>query len=214
MHAGGLVQANLLHRAVKGFLHASLIHRLGSASALTAIGTTAGKKPDWIAMAQPVRAQQREGLLWQWDRTVLIAFARANVQLHTGTINLGNLERHTFEQAQATAVDHAQTGTVVWQVDLSEELPDLLDAQHHGQLLWQVRADEVAERPGAHQRVGVEERDGIESDIDGVGREVFDIAQIEEILAHFLVGDQVRRLRVVESELLDRSEVGLLGTGS
>ena len=204
MHAGGLVQADLLHRAVKGFLEGGLIHRCARASALTAIWTTAGKEPDWIAMAQPVQAQQREGLLGQRDHTILIAFARANMQLHTGTITLGNLELDTFQQPQAAAGDHAQTGTVVWQVDLSQELPDLLDAQHHGQLLWQVRADEVAERPGAHQRVGVKELEGIESDIDGVGREASLVAQIEEILAQFFVGDQVRRLAVVDGELLDR----------
>src|SRR6266542_208673 len=180
MHGGRRVQADLLHRAVKGFLECALIHRCGSASALKAIRITAGEEPERIAMAQPVRAQQREGLLWQWDRAVLIAFARANVQLHTGTINLGNLELDTFQQSQATAVDNAQTGTVVWEVDLSQELPNLLHAQHHGQLLWQVRADEVAERPGAHQRVGVEELDGIEGDVDGIGREVFDIAQMRK----------------------------------
>ena len=163
---------------------------------------------------QPVRTQQGEGLRRQADRAVLIAFARANVQLHARTINLRNLERHAFQQPQATAVDHAQAGTrSAGTADLREHACHLVRAQHHRQLLWLGRADEVAEWPGTLEGVGKEKLQGIEGNVNSIGREVFDIAEIEEILADFFVGNQVRRLRVVDGELLDRSEVGLLGAG-
>ena len=92
----------------------------------------------------------------------------------------------------------------MWEPDLVKHAPDLLDTSYDGQFLRQGWTDKVAEWPGALERVGVEELHGIESEIDGVGRETFLILEIQEILAQLLLSGQptagLRRGRIVEYE--------------
>ena len=133
------------------------------------------------------------------------------MQLHTRAVDLGDLEVDAFEQAQAAGVDDAQADAVVWATDLLDDAPDFFGSEHDGQLLGQGRADEVAQGPGTVQGVDVEELDGVEGDIGGVGSELSVDDQEQEVLAQFVFGDEVGGFAVVASQLLDGAEVGLLG---
>ena len=157
--------------------------------------------------------QQGQGAGRQGHGTVLIAFARANVQLHARTINLGDLKMDAFKQTQATGVDHTQADAVVRASDVLNDAPDFLGGKDDRQLLWDGRTEYVTERPGAREGVGGEELDGVEGDVAGVGGDPFLVAQREEIPPELLLGDSVGRLAVVDGELLHRAEVGLLGAG-
>src|SRR5215213_10606351 len=112
------------------------------------------------------------------------------MQLHARAIDLTDLQAYAFEQAQATGVDHTQADAVIWASNLLDDPPDLLRSEHDRQLFGDGWTDEVAQWPGALKCVGVEKLDAIESHVGGVGGQAFLVAQIEEVPAQLVFGDQ------------------------
>ena len=57
----------------------------------------------------------------------------------------------------------------------------------------------------------IQKLDSVEGDVAGVGGQLFLIAQVEEILAQFVLSKEIRGAMKVERQLLHRTQVGLLG---
>src|SRR6266511_4256724 len=127
MNGRWLAHASGLHGVTEGFLEATCVHRL--AGMPRSRRRRRRKQPDWVTLEAPVGAQQGEGARWQGNSTILVAFARANVQLHACAVNLGDLEVDTFEQAQATGVDQTQAHPIGWTTDLIQHHPDLVRSE-------------------------------------------------------------------------------------
>jgi len=79
----------------------------------------------------------------QRDVAILIAFAALNVQLHAGSVDLGHSKPDALAKAQATGLDHTQADLIVGQVDLAEDLPDFIGAEHDGELVCLGWADQL-----------------------------------------------------------------------
>ncbi len=69
------------------------------------------------------------------------------MQLHACAVDLSDAEVDAFMQAQAAGVDRAQSGTVLWQVDVREDVPDLVDTQHDGEFVGGSWAEEIKHGP-------------------------------------------------------------------
>jgi hypothetical protein len=73
------------------------------------------------------------------------------------------------------------------------------------------QAHQVAEWPGPLEGLHIQKPNGIERDMGGVWREVLFVAQIQELLTEFVLGELIRRSTIVESQLPHGGEVGFLG---
>jgi hypothetical protein len=100
-------------------------------------------------MGTPMEAQHGKRQLGERDVAVFVAFATLNVQLHAGTIDLGNLEIDSFPQAQATGVDQVQADPMMGQADQRQNALDLVHTQDDQQSVGFGRADKLQDRPGA-----------------------------------------------------------------
>jgi len=72
------------------------------------------------------------------------------------------------------------------------------------------RAHDIEERPVSVERLLKEEPDSAQGDGGRVARVMFDVDEVEEVLAEFFLGDQVGRLVIMFGELADSSGVRLL----
>jgi hypothetical protein len=65
----------------------------------------------------PPFTQHGQAGLGQRDVTILIPFAMPDVQHHSATVDILDLQVHAFPQAQATGIDCAQADPVVLAVE-------------------------------------------------------------------------------------------------
>src|SRR5262245_29366599 len=214
MDAGGLGQAKLLNRSVEGVLEPTSRHRHGCCGSLTTSWTADRKEPDWMAMGGPAPAYQGQGAGRQRHVAIFIALTTLDMQLHTGAVNLRNLEADAFQQPQATGIDGAQADPVMWQPDLVEDTPDLIRAEHYGQLVLLGWPHEGQGWPVALEGVLEEELDATQCHRTGVAGSVFLVAEVEKVLTELLLSKKVRGDTIMVGQLLHRLEMGLLGTGS
>jgi hypothetical protein len=78
---------------------------------------------------------------------------------HPLSVDIGDLQVQRFLKAQATGIDGAEEGVVMGGADTTKELADLLAAEHCGQGLFSLSAQEIEERPMALEDVDKEEAD-------------------------------------------------------
>ena len=150
------------------------------------------KEQQRIAMRGPVLAQQGKRALGQGDVTVFGSFAMTHVEQTARTVDVGDVQVGSFLQPQTAGVDSCQTDFVTWQSDAADDLAHLFAAEDDWQLLFARRAQDAEEGPVAVQRPFVEELDAADGDGGSVAGVVFDVLDIEEVLAQFFLGDQVR----------------------
>jgi hypothetical protein len=208
MHGGGVQHAGYLDGALKGAKVKP--GRRGLGQARTVVG--GWKEPDRVAVGSPMAAQQRQRAWGQRDVAILIAFAALNVQLHACTIDLGHPKGDAFAEAQATGGDDAQADLIVREVDLSEDLPDLIGTEHDGERVRLGWANQLQQRPRALESALEEERDRTEGHSTAGAGGLFVVAEGEKVLAEVLVTEQIGRLAVVEGQLANFAEVGVLGS--
>ena len=161
-------------------------------------------------MGLPELPQDLQGFAGQRHIAILGALA-VDMEEHAGAVHILHPEIDALVQPQAAGIDGGKAGTVAVQADQVEDAAHLLDAQDDRQLLFPLGPDKLDRRPVAPAGVVVEELDTAQGDGDGCPCVFFDIGEVEEILAKFLLGDPVRRLVVVFGELADGAQVRLLG---
>jgi len=212
VHMGALGHARLQHRAMERGLEAGAGDRPGrrhDAIDLPLSGVR-GKEPLRRAMRPPVVAQQREGRLRQGDVAVVLPLP-GHMDEPAGPVHLGHLETRALQEPQATGVDRNEADPVDGKAHEVKDAPDLLAAEHGGQLVRVRRAHQRQARERFAERVLDKELDVAQGDRDGGPRIVLDLGEMEEVLAEVLVGDQVRRFAEVLGQLADGADVSLLG---
>lgn len=75
----------------KGVLHAIARHGGGGGGHPDTATARRGKEPHWMAVGEPILAEQLQSPLWQGHIAVLGAFAAAHMDEHPGTINIRHL---------------------------------------------------------------------------------------------------------------------------
>jgi hypothetical protein len=118
------------------------------------------KEPDRVAMGAPLAAEQGERARGQGDVAGLEALAAADLELHAGAVDPGDLQVDAFADAQAAGVDGGEAGVVGGPVDVVKNPPDFLDAEHDGQGLGGAGTKQVKPRPGTLERHLEEELEG------------------------------------------------------
>src|SRR5262249_57739715 len=114
-------------------------------------------------------------------------------------------------EGEAAGVDDAQADLIVSEVDLSEDLPDLIGSEHDGERVRLRWADQLQQWPGALKRALEEELDRAQRHGTAGARCLLLVAQVREVLPQLFVAEHLGRLAVVESQLSDVADVGLLG---
>src|SRR6266542_2211815 len=112
MNRGALVNAALFEVCAEGVLHAALRHGLGCFRQVDMAATFGGKDQRWITMRGPVVAQQFERALGQWNITILVALAMADMDHHPRAVDVRNCEADAFLQTESAGIDGRETDAV------------------------------------------------------------------------------------------------------
>ena len=78
-----------------------------------AASTEGWEEKTWMAVGEPIAAQELKSGLGQWDVAILGALAAVDMDHHAGAIDIGDFEMKSLVQAQAAGIDGGQIGVVV-----------------------------------------------------------------------------------------------------
>src|SRR5215510_13177379 len=112
VNRGALVDAALFEGRAEGVLHAALRHRLGCLREVDMVATFGGEDQDWITMRGPIVTEQFERALGQWNITVLVALAVADMDHHPRAVDVWNCEADAFLQTQPAGIDGRETDAI------------------------------------------------------------------------------------------------------
>src|SRR5437667_7457536 len=154
------------------------------------------EKPERRTMGGPELAQSLQGLLGQGHQSLLVALA-AHAQEHAGGVQVGNLQAATFIQAQRASINSRQANPINGCAHAAQNFLDFLSAEHDRQLLglgWtqEFEAGPISLESGLEEEFDAAERDGG----GGAGHFLFQ-REMEEILAQFLLGDEIGGFAIV-----------------
>ena len=114
--------------ATKGALDTTFGHGSLSLFCSSAASTQGREEKAWVAVGEPIAAQEMESGLGQRDVAILGAFAAVDMDHHAGAIDIGDFEMESLVQAQAAGVDGGEVGIVVESFDVGKKAPDFIDA--------------------------------------------------------------------------------------
>ncbi len=212
---GGLLEATGPQRQTESALESRALDRLaGRGGALSAV-TFAGKKPARMPMGFPLLAEQLQEPFGQWDITVAITFAGADVQEHALGIDVADLEVQAFTQAQAAAINGGQANALIEGRDLRQDLAHFLGGEHDGKFELRIGSDQLDfGRPRLAKGFFPEEFDRADGLSGSLAGEFLLRFKIEEVLTEFFGGDELRGFAVGLAEFVDAAPVaqdGALG---
>jgi hypothetical protein len=211
---GGFLDAAGLEREPEAPLQRGAAHGFCGRGRAEAAVTLGGKEQRGMVVGFPLLAQQLQSALGQRNVTVLVAFARADVQEHPRGINVADLQLEPFTQTQATGVDGGETNALIQQGDASQHAACLRGRKDDGQFELSIGADECdLGGPGLAESFLPEEFDGAERLGGSLAGDLLDRLEMDEVLAQLLGGDQSGGLAEELAELADAGEVGLFGAG-
>ena len=95
-YGGEFVNAAFSEGEAKGILNVTIGHGYGGGSPMDAAPAGSREDPDGIMMGLPVLTQDGKGGLRQWYIAVFAAFAVADMNDITGTVDILNFEVGTF----------------------------------------------------------------------------------------------------------------------
>ena len=163
-----------------------------------------------MAVGAPVLTQELEGGVGQRNAAVLGALAR-HVEHLASAVDVGDLEVSAFQEAQAARVDGDEADAVDGAADAVEDSPDLVAAEHDGELLLLLGPGDIQDGPFSSQRLFVEELDAAERDGVGPASHLLDGGEVDEIVADLLLRQPVRGLAEEAGQVDHGLGVGLDG---
>jgi len=206
----GFLDAAGFEREPEAPLQCGATHRTGGGGTEAATVTLGGKEQRAMAVGFPLLAQQLQGALGQRDVTVLVAFARPDVQEHAFGINVADFQPKAFAQTQAAGVDGGQTDAVIQQGDASQHAAHFGSREDDRWFELGIGADELnLGGPGAAEGLFPEEFDGAERLGGSLAGDFLDRLEMNEVLAQLLGRDLVGRGVEKFAELTDAGEVSL-----
>jgi hypothetical protein len=161
----------------------------------------------------PVLASPRQGPVSPWSLAVFPPCALTDPHQQALGVDIRDLERCPFPEAEPTRGAHPPTPPSVRALDHGEQGPDFSRAQHDGPLWGVPGSHTVEDRPWALQRPLVEEPDPLEVHAEGALGDVRLGPQAEAILAELHCAELVGSASRVASQLLHRGDIALLGLG-
>lgn len=190
---------------VRGFLHATgfegqtkgALHRgagdgfSGSGCALAAVAF-GGKDECRVTVRLPLLTQEMKGAFGQWDVTVLVALAAADVQEHAFGIDVAHLQSKTFAQSQTTGVNGGETNAMIQRGDLLQHAAHFSGRKDHWQFeLWIGAGQFDFVGPGALECFLPEDFDRADGLRAGLACDFLFGLKVNAILANLLRRDQV-----------------------
>jgi hypothetical protein len=99
--AGVFLHAALLQGGFEGALDTALVHRLSGGGRGHTRARRRRKKPDGMTVGAPVLAQQNQCVIGQRHIAIFVTLALSDVEHHPLAVNIADLQRDAFAQAQA-----------------------------------------------------------------------------------------------------------------
>jgi len=159
------------------------------------------KKPDWIAMSNPILAQQIQDGFGQGHITVFPPFSMADVQQEAIAVDVGDLQVQSFLQTQPTGIDGAQADPIMHPADTSQNTAYFAYTEHDRQFLLPGRAHKIEGLPFPTQGVLEEKLDPAQVDGAGTACSMFFVLEIQKVLPQFFFVDLVRGFVIVPGQL-------------
>ena len=142
-----------------------------------------GKNPGWVAVRDPVTAQQIQRALGQGHIAVFGTFPGTDVEHHSGAVNVTHLEIKPFLPAQTAGVNGCQASTVMPAAYCAQDPAYLLQAEHDRKFFLPGRSYQVEDGPDLLERELVEEFDSAQGNLKRGCRDTPFILQVQEVLA-------------------------------
>lgn len=99
------MDAAVCERVPESFLQTALGHGLGGAGYAGMAAPRRREDQHWMAMRDPVLAQQFQRALWQGDIPIFPAFAMPDVDHHARAVDISHVKMGALLQAQTTGGD-------------------------------------------------------------------------------------------------------------
>src|SRR4030095_14706730 len=157
--------------------------RLGRVRQVNMVPALGRKEQQGIVMLLPILAQQLQRSFRQRDVTVFCAFAVADVNHQARAVDVGHAQIRSFLPTQAAGVDGGETNVVARQSDATEYLSHFRQAEDDGQFLFWGWTHQTEGGPILFQRALKEELNAADGDGGRAARVMFDVLEIEEVLA-------------------------------
>jgi len=199
------LDAALLDRSPKGRLHVLGLDGLR----VTVVANTCREQPLFGRVGPPELPEQKQRPFWQGHIPLFGTFAQ-NAHHHARAVDILDLEKGALTEAQTARIDRGQARSIHRKTDRRQNPEDFLPAQDHWQLLVFGWAHELETGPAALERALEEELDGAQIDRSGRTAHLLDYRQMQEILAQFILRDEVRGFVVELGQLDDAVQVALL----
>ncbi len=173
----------------------------------------AGKQPLRGAHFPPVVAQHRQQSRRQGNITIFPVFALADVDHHAAAVDIGDPQVQRLGDAQAGRIDALEQGQLLPVLAGVKELRQFLKRQHHRQTFGFLRAGDSVQQRVPLQRDLEEEPQ--RTQVDGIGRprDATLLNQVQQVPAHVLLAQPVRRLAAILGKRLDTGDIQLLRAG-
>lgn len=137
MDGGVLLNSTGGNRKPKGAAETSAVHGVICCwRGIGLAGPACGKQPDRMPMSSPMHAKHLESGCGQGNITIFVASSRPNMEHHAGAIDLGLAELESFLEPQATGIDDGTTDPILVNLDLGQDAPNILRAEHNRELVF------------------------------------------------------------------------------
>src|SRR5262245_20067929 len=114
--------------AAEGALDTAFGHGSLSLSGSFAVSTESREQKLWMAVGEPIAAQQLKSGLGERDVAILGALAAVDMDHHAGAIDIGDFEMESFVESEAAGVDGGEVGIVAECFDVGKKASDFFDA--------------------------------------------------------------------------------------
>ena len=189
--------------ALTGGIHHRLLRRAGGR-----------KEPVPRTKHPPVSAQFRQQPGREQGVTILAALALDDADLLACRIEVFRLEMTGLVEPQARAIDRHQKGAVLGMRRAEREEPfqfrRAVNLRAENRLAGE--RQRLAQRFDlAMQHPFVEKAKSVDRLVDGAGGELTFARQMQQVLAHLIIGELVGRLAEMSGQLIDLLDVSFLG---
>jgi len=212
VNVGVLFDTALIEGQTEGALEGGAAHGFGGSGGAPAGMTFCGEDEGGMPMGFPELAQEQERAFRQWDVTILIALARADVQKHALGINVADFQAEPFTETQAAGIDGDQGDAMIECGHGGEDAAHLGGGKDDGEFELGIGADQIKfGGPGAFEGFLPEEFEGADDLGGSLAGDLLDGLELDAVLAELLGGDEVWGFGIELGELAEAGEVGLLG---
>ena len=207
MNAGALLNTALDECGPESVLNVALVKRF-SGLRQSQMSTSFGRENEkGIAMSGPELSKQFESSGRKRDISIFCAFAMSDVNHVASSIDVLNLKMSSLLKSKSAGVNGGDADAIGGKLDEAKNASNFLGAENDRKLLFSRRTNDVESRQVFVQNLLEEEPDAAKSDGGGTSRIFLDVSDVKEILAEFLIRDELRRFVKVLGEKANGADV-------